>query len=193
VDAMTGRIARITGLCLAIVALAAAVEQVTQVGSNALRRIGLIGPADTRTDDPKSCFQPRLTYPESVMLGQWDQMDLRLTGRNDCRDTLAVHVAFKGREDRLRIEPPFSDASCTQVDDPSCWEQKTLERGEVDWQVTPPTLTPLLVPLGERVRVDVNWIIYNAETRVQVRADTARIWLQDDPAAAGQPGNLARR
>jgi hypothetical protein len=192
VELITGKIGKVTALCLAIVALGGAIGGVWTMGRRALQYIGL-APHGTSVTDSKNCFQPQLMYPGDVTLSKWDSMDLRLTGRNECKQTLAVHVAFKGRKDRVSIEPPFADSSCTQADNPSCWEQKTLERGDVNWEVSPPVLTPLKKPLGERIRVDVNWIIYNAETRVQVHADTARIWLNDDPSGPAGTGNLARR
>lgn len=171
-NTITGKIGKITAVCVALTAFLGALVQLTGLGKTVLSWMNppvVVAPLDLR-----NCLDAQLSYPDAVPLSKWSSMEMRLRGQNDCKATLAVYVTFRGREDRVRLEPPFGDT------DPSCWEQKTLASGALDWKVSPPRLVPLKVPLGNKVRVDINWVVYNAETKMQVRADTASFWLEDD-------------
>lgn len=169
-DALNSKIGKIVTLFVTIGALGTAVLTLSDVGKK------LFKPKEEpiATRDPRGCFQAELNYPQAVPLSQWDSMEMRLTGNNQCAATLAVYLAFRARVDRIRLEPPY------EAPEPECWEHKTLPNGEVNWNVSPPRLVLLKSPLGEKVRVDINWVVYNEETKAQVRADTAKFWLKDD-------------
>ena len=130
------------------------------------------------------CFTSQITYPETVAVNQWDSMSLRLTGRNDCRETLAVYVAFKARRaETIQIEAPFGgDAGC-EAGNPQCWQQLSSRPGDLTLSLTPPRLTLLKRPLGAPAVISINWIIYAVDTRKQIRADNVTISLVDDPQA----------
>lgn len=119
--------------------------------------------------------------PKTVSISKWDSMVLKLTGSNDCPEALSIHVAFKAASDRVRIMSPVSD-DCLSLDKPDCWEQTSLDRGVLDQKITPPRLKVLSrLPLGDPVTLRVNWIIYNVQTKGQLRAATEEIVLRDDP------------
>ena len=123
-DMLTGRIGRITALVLALAGLLVAAEKFFEIGSNFL--------AMFKTEESvKDCFQVEMNYTKTVSVRGWKSMPLSLTGRNDCRERLSVHVAFKAKQlDKVRIGSPISD--CLDPVDPHCWEETTIEKGEVN-------------------------------------------------------------
>lgn len=179
-DKLTGRIGKVTGALLTVAALGTAVTTVTGVGKSIME---LVKPAaETAPPDLKSCLEARLIHPEVVPVSQWDSMEMRLQGQNDCEAKLAVYLEFKGN--RILLEPPFG-----KPEDPReyGWEEGKLGIGAVDWQVSPPHLVRLRDSVGERVMVNLNWIVVETDTRRKIEADTVRFWLEDDhrpPAAA---------
>jgi hypothetical protein len=173
-DKLTGRIAKITGSLLAIAALGTAVTTVTGVGKS----IGeLFKPAKEESAPPdlKSCLEAELIHPEVVPVSQWDSMEMRLKGQNDCKAKLAVYLEFKGS--RILLEPPFGEPQDRREDR---WEDGKLGVGAVDWQVSPPRLVRLRDSLGSRVMVNLNWVVVEADTKRKIEADTVRFWLEDD-------------
>ncbi len=188
IELLTGRVGRITALIVAVAALLSAFMTLTQAGREVL---ALLRPAPSAARNA-ACFEPSLTYPKRVALAKWDDMDLQLTGRNNCKDGLPVYVVFKGRKVSLRIDPPFSAADC-RFDDASCWEQRRLDKGDVHWRLTPPILRSLQEPLSGPTRMDINWIVYSQDTRAIMAAQTARILIVNSPAAGADPGDLAHR
>ncbi len=167
-DVVTGRIGKITALVTTVVLLLGAGEKLFNV-------LGIFKSEEV----VKDCFKLEMSYPKTVPVSEWDSMDLVLKGRNDCQELLDVHVAFKAASDRVRIESAFSD--CLELTNPDCWEEKFLDLGDLDWKVTPPRLTPLNIPLGDPVKIDINWVVYNAETKKRLGADKAQFQLVDDP------------
>ena len=174
---LNSKIGKLTALFLAIVALLGAVEKVFNVWSS-------LFPVETTEGSPKDCFKSEMMHPSKVSISAWPSMTLRMTGRNDCSQTLSVHVAFKARGDRIRIEPPYPTDFHCRVNEPDCWEQRSLKPGDFDWKVGPPDLTLLKKPLGDPVFVRINWVVYNAETKTQLWADNAEIEVHDDPEVA---------
>src|ERR1044071_6335500 len=177
-DAITSKVGKATAACVAVAALGTAVVQLTDVWKK-------IFGASKEEKPSTSCFAAQLVYPREVHLSQWGSTKLLLKTRNDCKGALPVHVAFKLLAGQIRIEP-LAGQNCALMNpvDPACWEQKTLEPGEVDWDVIPPRLTFLGDSLGDTDLV-VNWIVYNSETKAQLHADRADFKVQDDrPASA---------
>ena len=173
-DALTGRIVKIgalLGACAAVITTAVTFR--TELG----KLIHPSAPASL-TD----CFKPLMIYPPTIAVGGWESMDLRMTGRNDCQETLAVYVAFKVRQaDTVQIEAPFKGDPDCQAGGPGCWERFSPAPGDLTRRIIPPRLTLLKRPLGRPVPIYINWIIYAAETGKQIRADTGTIVLVDDP------------
>jgi len=93
------------------------------------------------------------------------------------------HVAFKATSDAVRIEPPFrspDQAACRGDENPACWEVRTLDRAkEVKWTLTPPRLTQL-GPLADPITVDINWTVYDTETKKRLRAGTSGLTVRGD-------------
>jgi len=78
-------------------------------------------------------------------------------------------VVFKSLNGSIRIEPLADQPACSGLN-PDCWESRTLEQGkDVKWTLTAPRLTQLS-PLTDPVPIDVNWIVYNIETKKHLRA-----------------------
>ncbi len=136
--------------------------------------------------DWKNCLDAKLIHPDVVPLSQWDSMEMRLTGQNDCKAKLAVYLEFKGS--RIRLEPPFGEPEDPREDR---WEDRKLGIGAVDWQVSPPHLVRLRDSLGNRVRVNLNWIVVEADTKRKIDADTVRFWLEDDQPVAASVASTA--
>jgi hypothetical protein len=138
--------------------------------------------------DLKNCLEARLIHPDVVPLSQWDSMEMRLTGQNDCKAKLAVYLEFKGS--RILLEPPFGEPEDRREDR---WEDGKLGIGAVDWQVSPPHLVRLRDSLGDRVMVNLNWVVVEADTKTKIEADTVRFWLEDDhhPPATASIGSTA--
>ncbi len=182
VEMLTGRIGKITGLIAVVVTLLAGIAQLLG-GAHEISRMW-----SAYFDVPaKECFKAELDVrPAEVSVTRWNSVQFHLKGPNECRATLAVHVAFKAQSGAVRIEPPFrgpDQPACSGYENPECWEVKSLDVGkDVDWLLTPPRLTRL-GPLSTPVKVAINWIVYNTETRKRVRAGKAEIIVKEDGGA----------
>lgn len=179
VDVLTGKIVKITGLLAGIVTLVAVT---TQLLGGFQKMAGMVRPPSPVP--VRDCLDVTMDVkPTTVKFGKWNTVKFDLIGRNDCKETLAVHVAFKSLSDSMRIEPPSKGPDqvvCGGLENPDCWETRTLDRRKtVEWTVTPPRLTHL-GPLTEPVLIDVNWTIYNSETKKYLRAGKAEITVERD-------------
>lgn len=182
-DVVTSRATKITLLITTCAALlGAAVTFRDQI-------VAIFGTEPPTVSLPE-CFIPTIEYPSPVVVNKWDSMKPLLTGRNDCRETLAVYVAFKARRgETVQIEAPFGGGSGCEAGNPECWEQFSPESGNQMMELTPPRLTLLKRPLGEPAVVQINWIVYAVDTRKQIRAGNLTISLVDDLQALA--GNSA--
>jgi hypothetical protein len=188
-DKLTGKLGKVTGSILALAALGTALTTLTDVGER-IRKLFNPAPVVTVTTPPdlKSCLEAKLIHPEVVSLSQWDSMEMRLRGQNDCKAKLTVYLEFKGN--RILLEPPFGEPEDRREDR---WEDGKLGIGAVDWQVSPPHLVRLRDSLGDRVMVNLNWVVVEADTKTKIEADTVRFWLEDDhhPTATASIGSTA--
>ena len=100
-----GRIVTITAAVVTLTTLGTAMLTFTDVVEK-IRKV-IWPPKEAAVIDPKGCLKTQLSFPKEVPLSQWSSMEMRLTGQNECAATLAVYVSFRGREDRVRLEPPF--------------------------------------------------------------------------------------
>jgi hypothetical protein len=178
-DAITGRIGKIVALIAAVVALLTVAQQMLG-GTQKLAEIWAV----FRSVPEEECFTAEMNVePTSVPLKKWNSVKFHLTGSNECRATLAVHVAFKAQSGNLVVSPPFKGPDqpvCTGYENPDCWEVKSLDKGKpVDWVLTPPRLESLS-PLSDPVKIAINWMVFNTETQKQVRAGKAEITVQAD-------------
>ena len=173
-DAVTGKAANISVVITAVVALLGAIEEMYGVSEKLVSHVSALF-RGTET----ACFTAELeVQPPSVPVARWNQVRFHLTGWNKCGATLSVHVAYKAQGDALRIEPPFKGPDqpvCAGYDNPDCWELITLDNGKrVDENLVLPKLIQL-GPLTNPVKVVINWMVYNTETKKQVRAGIAGI------------------
>jgi hypothetical protein len=178
-DALTGRIGKIAALITAIVALLTVTQQMLG-GTHKLADIW----AEFWSVPEDECFTAEMNVaPTDVPLKKWSSVKFELIGSNRCRANLAVHVAFKAQSGNLVVSPPFRSPDqpvCTGYENPDCWEVKSLDKGKViDWVLTPPRLEALS-PLSDPVKIAINWMVFNTETRKQVRAGKAEITVQPD-------------
>ncbi len=174
-----GRIGGITALVVALAALLGALENLFEVSS---RFASLFREETSAVTQPaqQDCFHAELQHVDKVTVSQWPEMPLSLKGRNDCRERLLVHLAYKARQlDKVRIESPVAD--CLDLVEPSCWEEKSLDTGALSERFIPPHLELLKKPLGDPVSININWLVYNVETLQQLDVGQARIQLLDDP------------
>jgi hypothetical protein len=40
----------------------------------------------------ENCFKPKMITPETVSISKWNSMKLKLTGRNDCLESLVLQL-----------------------------------------------------------------------------------------------------
>lgn len=170
--AITGNIGKIVGLITVVGALITGIAQITG-GARELTRIW-------RPDT--GCLTAEMAVlPTVVPIRQWNTVKFHLTGWNKCRETLEVHVAYKAQSETVRVEPPFKgleQAACSGYDNAECWEARSLDgRKEINWTLIPPKLTALS-PLSDPVKIEINWIVYNTETKKRVRAGKAEITVK---------------
>lgn len=135
------------------------------------------------TASPAECFTGNLhIHPVAVPVVGWPQhMKFRLTGRNACAQKLEVHVAYKAPTGMLRLESPFSkpEQSSCNVQDIDCWESRSINgNASIDWLLTPPNLRRV-GPLADPVKISINWVVYNTETRKQIHAGTTDVTVRD--------------
>ena len=167
---LTGRIGKTTALLLALTGLIGAAENFFEISSRVL---------EIFEAEKKTCFQARMSYPKTVSVNGWQSMSLRLSGTNDCRERLGVHIAFKAKRlNKVIIGSPVS--TCVDPVDPSCWEVKYIEAGAVDAKFLAPHLEVLKKPLGDPIDLNINWVVYNVENRKRLDADAVQIQLTDD-------------
>ena len=174
-DLVTGKIGKISALIVAVGALLTGAEKVFKI-------FGGVDPkGPTEVVKLKDCFEADLTYPKEVSFNGWSSMSLRMSGANDCGETLIGHVAFKApRATSLRILAPFAPegGDCTLAN-PDCWESITFTSGPVDYRVSVPELKRLGA-LTRAVPIDINWIVYSDNK--SILSGKARITVLADPA-----------
>ncbi len=175
-DMITRSSVKITAVIVALTALLVAAKNFSEISSKFFAMF-------KAEESVKDCFQAEMNYPKTVSVSEWQSMPLSLTGRNDCREKLGVHIAFKAKQlDKVRIESPVSD--CLDPVDPRCWEEKSIEAGEVNEKFIPPHLEVLKKPLGDTVDININWVVYDVETKKLLDAGVAQSQLTDDPVVS---------
>jgi hypothetical protein len=186
-DALTGKIAKITALVGAIGGLVVAVfTQYDAIEKMVIKQFW------------HDCLDlEALVVPDKVSYGDWSNVRFRLTGENRCPDTLGIYVTYAHRpvskDQPIRIARSVGEdvPECKglPLQEPKCWDFKIpLKRGKVDWSVLPPPLE-LLGTLRDRMTIAMTWTVYNFDTKKAVRGDTTTIELVNNsgPAAVTAP------
>jgi hypothetical protein len=175
VEVVTGKIGKVTALLTGIGAFLAVA---TQLPGGFQKMTEIVRPSGTVA--VQDCLDVTMDVkPTAVSVGKWNTVKFDLVGRNTCNETLAVYVAFKSLNGSIRIEPLSDQPACSGLN-PDCWESRTLERGkDVKWTLTAPRLTQLS-PLTDPVPIDVNWIVYNMETKKHLRASKTEITVRGE-------------
>ena len=180
VDLITGRIGKITGLVGAVGALLVLVlTQYEQV-------LGKLTGLHLYTPRPCVEIEP-LVIPATVQYRDWDNMKMKLKGRNNCGAPLGLYVAFVRRTDsepRFILRAPGEDSpACKKGPSahvPDCWDMsKPVGHGKGNWEldVKPPPLTPLSDP--RRIeRISISWFVYDLDAPTQVLYGTGPVTIE---------------
>ena len=178
-DAINTRVGKIAGVITGVVALVAAV---TALMGGVQKLVEMVRPS--KPVAASDCLDLKLgVQPTTVSVGKWRALQFDLTGRNTCKETLSVYVAFRSFSDNMRVEPfkSFDQAAC-RIDDADCWEGVMLDRGKpVNWKLTPPRLTQLS-SLADPESMDVDWIVYKVGTKERLKLGKFPITVQRDAA-----------
>jgi hypothetical protein len=189
-DVITGKVGKITLLLTTVAGLLTGVNQLFQIVPNPFKfnPPAVVEPKSTtpgvsvvsKPTALEDCFKPKMVVePDTVSISKWESMILKLTGRNDCIKSLGVHVAFKMASDRVRIMSPVGD--CSTFTDSACWQTASIDSGALNQTVTTPRLYPLSNPLGNPLKLNINWMVYNADDQKLLRTEMVQITLRDDP------------
>ena len=154
----------------------------------------------TRADpSTQQCFSKgTMSAPEGpILFDQWRDQKITLTGNNECDEDLTVYVTYKGRHHKkLVVKPPYlatdSTSTCLKANpsNRNCWDERTIDKGEVDEKFSLPVLERLSRPLG-RVNIEINWTVRNTQGKILV-ADTADITLEDPPKTQHDAATASR-
>jgi hypothetical protein len=188
VDLITGRIGKITGLVVAIGGLAVGALTQSEQILNKLTALGLYTPPPCAQVDP-------LIIPATVKYSEWDNMKIKLKGRNNCLTSLGLYVTFVRRtasEPRYVLRVPHDDLpeckGLAPLQEPKCWDPKkpiSIAKGDWEWDVLPPPLRQLSDP--RRIeKISMTWAVYDfdAPTKPPIRVDTATIEVHNDAGNA---------
>ena len=188
VDLITGRIGKITALVTAIGGLALLILTQSEQILNKLTALGLYTPPPCAQVDP-------LIIPATVKYSEWDNMKIKLKGRNNCLTSLGLYVTFVRRtasEPRYVLRVPHDDLpeckGLAPLQEPKCWDPKkpiSIAKGDWEWDVLPPPLRQLSDP--RRIeKISMTWAVYDfdAPTKPPIRVDTATIEVHNDAGNA---------
>lgn len=150
IELVTGRVGKITALAGAISALLAVILTQFSDVQEKLKQFGVISP-------PPPCVEVKtdqVVFPNDVKYSEWDNMRIRLSGRNNCERPLGLYVTFVRRttkDPRFTLRVPYDDlAECTgkaPLLEPKCWDRKkpvaNIGKREWEWETPPPPLSRL--------------------------------------------------
>jgi hypothetical protein len=188
VDLITGRIGKIAGLVGAIGGLAVLIlHQSEQI-------LGVLEALHLYTRPPCVQVDP-LMIPATVKYSEWDNMKIKLKGRNNCSTSLGLYVTFVRRttsEPRFVLRVPHDDLpeckGLAPLQEPKCWDPKkpvSIAKGDWEWDVLPPPLRQLSDP--HRIeKISMTWAVhdFDAPTKPPIRVDTATIEVHNDAGNA---------
>jgi len=184
VELITGRVGKIAALVTAVGGLALVILNQSEQVRDKLIALGWY--------TPPPCLQiERLSMPDTVQYSEWDNMEIKLKGRNTCPTSLGLYVTFVHRQNHQRfvLGVPYEDRpECkgpTRLEEPECWDWKIpLDKGDWEWRVQAPPLTALSDP--RRIeKISIKWAVYNykAPAKSLLRADTATVEIHNDAAS----------
>jgi hypothetical protein len=183
VDLITGRIGKITALLTAIGGLALLILTQSEQILNKAIALGLYKLRPCAQVEP-------LEIPATVKYSEWDNMKLKLKGRNNCSTPLGLFVTFVPRstsEARFVLRVPHEDLpECKgrAPQEPRCWDPKkpvSSGKGNWEWEVLPPPLAQLSDP--RRIeKISITWYVYDydAPTKSAIRVGSATIEVHND-------------
>ena len=188
VELITGRIGKITALVAAIGGLALGILKYSGEVRDKLVQLHLY--------TPPPCLQvDDLILPATVKFSQWDNMRIKLKGRNNCSANLGLYVTFVRRTavgSLIRLKVPHEDLpECKGTAPllvPNCWDQKkpiSLHKGDWEWEIRPPPLEPLGDPRDVE-KISVTWAArdYDDPTKPVIGTDSAEIEVRSDAGNA---------
>ena len=186
VGLITGKIGKITALLTAIGGLVLAIQTNSASILNLLTALGLYTPYT-----PPPCVQVEpLMIPATVKYSEWDNMKMKLKGRNNCSTPFGLYVTFVPRsasEARFVLRVPHEDLpECKggAPQDPKCWDpRKPVSKGRGDWEceIPPPPLARLSDPRSiENISITYYVYDYDAPTKPAIRVGSATIKVEND-------------
>jgi hypothetical protein len=186
-DLITGRIGKITALLTALGGLALLILTQSEQILNKLTALGLYTPPPCVQVDP-------LMIPATVKYSEWDNMKIKVKGRNNCSTPFGLYVTFVpriGSEPRFLLRVPHEDLpECKgrAQQEPKCWDPKkpvSRTNGDWEWYVLPPPLAPLSDP--RRIeKISLTWAVYDydAPTKPAISTDNTTIEVHNDAGNA---------
>jgi len=183
VDLITGKIGKITALLTAIGGLILLILTNSEQILNKLTALGLY------THPPCVQVEP-LKIPERVKYSEWDNMKIKLKGRNNCSTPFGLYVTFVPRsasEARFVLRIPHEDLpECKggAPQDPKCWDpRKPVSKGKGGWEceIPPPPLARLSDPRSiENISITYYVYDYDAPTKPAIRVGSVEIKVEND-------------
>jgi hypothetical protein len=183
INLITGKIGKITALLTAIGGLVLLILTNSEQILNKLTALGLY------THPPCVQVEP-LIIPATVKYSEWDNMKMKLKGRNNCSTPFGLYVTFIPRsasEARFVLRIPHEDLPECKVgapQDPKCWDpQKPVSKGKGDWEceIPPPPLARLSGPRSIEI-ISITYYVYDydAPTKPAIRVGSVEIKVEND-------------
>lgn len=186
IELVTGRIGKITALVGAIGGLLLLIlTQIDKIQNEAVR-VGLYS--------PRPCVEvnaDHVVFPKTVKYSEWDNMRIRLKGRNNCNRPLGLYVTFVRRtasEPRFILRVPHEELpECrgkAPLQEPKCWDPKkpvAIAKGDWEWATLPPPLSQLSDPRSIET-ISVTWEVrdYDEPTKPPIAVGSVPIEVTYD-------------
>jgi hypothetical protein len=182
-DVVTGRIGKVSALVAAVGGLVVLVlNQSAQIHEKLVAMKILSAPP---------CVEiSRVVIPPTVRYSEWDNMRIKVEGRNNCDEPLGLYVTFLPRTAenpsfRLRV-PHEDDPDCSgtpAVLEPKCWDPKkpvAIRKGEWQWEMLPPPLESLSDSWSTDT-ISVSWEVRDYDDPQRpIATDSAQIAVTND-------------
>jgi hypothetical protein len=187
IERLTGHAGKVTALIVAIGGLGTALlTQMERVKEQVVKLV---------PSTPCVVVAPA-KFPSSVKLSEWEDIRIKLNGRNNCSGELGLYVTFLPNFKNAKlfsISPPHVDLpKCDNFliseSEPRCWNaKKPVVIGKGEW--TYDVLLPNIERLADRQSVEkmiVDWELrdVDAPTKAAMARDTVIIEVHNDVAVS---------
>jgi hypothetical protein len=125
------------------------------------------------------CVNAKLVSPPKVSFADWESMDLRLTGDNNCKEKVQAFIMLQATPPPFKLPSLHCDElKAGELMNRACHEKRELKPGPIDWKLSKPQLRSLKLPIGKPVLVAISWSLYGDDDK-QVGGEKAEITVQD--------------